>query len=188
MASPPLLQCECWDDGTTVQPVGGQHRATIRDEPHWSLPYDKWSIRNHEKQCNKVRSPGYNALLAYGQSKLANALHAKELSRQLKEDGVNITVNSLHPGVIATNLARHTAWMRVVFGYIVRLFLKNVEQGASTTCYLALHPGAKGISGEYWADNNISTASGFVNDPEFVKKFWDFSVELVDRTLASSSL
>ncbi|MFS7941866.1 putative very-long-chain 3-oxoacyl-CoA reductase [Helianthus anomalus] len=54
----------------------------------------------------------YNALLAYGQSKLANALHAKELARRLKEEGVNITVNSLHPGVIATNLARHTAVMR----------------------------------------------------------------------------
>ncbi|KAJ0910217.1 putative very-long-chain 3-oxoacyl-CoA reductase [Helianthus annuus] len=75
---------------------------------------------------------------------LANALHAKELARQLKEEGVNITVNSLHPGVIATNLARHTAVMRVIFGYVVRLFLKNVEQGASTTCYLAIHPGAKG--------------------------------------------
>ncbi|KVH95422.1 Glucose/ribitol dehydrogenase, partial [Cynara cardunculus var. scolymus] len=130
----------------------------------------------------------YTPLLAYGQSKLANALHAKELARRLKEEGANITVNSLHPGVIATNLARHTAWMRLIFGYIVRLMLKNVEQGASTTCYLALNPGAKGISGEYWADNNISSPSGFVNDPEFVKKFWDFSVDLIERTLTSSSL
>ncbi|KAJ0736586.1 putative very-long-chain 3-oxoacyl-CoA reductase [Helianthus annuus] len=167
----------------------------------------------------------YNALLAYGQSKLANALHAKELARRLKEEGVNITVNSLHPGVIATNLARHTAVMRgtcltlgTIFDFWVRrttfpeecgtgLFLltEGVSfsngnngvtkdffdmciQGASTTCYLAIHPGAKGISGEYWADNNISSPSGFVNDPEFVKKFWDFSVELVDRSLASSSL
>ncbi|MFS7941864.1 putative very-long-chain 3-oxoacyl-CoA reductase [Helianthus anomalus] len=67
-------------------------------------------------------------------------------------------------------------------------FFDMCIQGASTTCYLAIHPGAKGISGEYWADNNISSPSGFVNDPEFVKKFWDFSVELVDRSLASSSL
>ncbi|KAL8207815.1 hypothetical protein R6Q57_007227 [Mikania cordata] len=162
---------------------GVQGRIVILSSELHKMSY-KEGIRFDKMNDEK----SYNALLAYGQSKLANALHAKELSRQLKEDDVNITVNSLHPGVIATNLARHTAWMRVVFGYIVRLFLKNIEQGASTTCYLALHPGAKGISGEYWADNNISTASGFVNDPEFVKKFWDFSVELVDRTLASSSL
>ncbi|XVF53577.1 hypothetical protein PTKIN_Ptkin05aG0109500 [Pterospermum kingtungense] len=50
---------------------------------------------------------GYNCFAAYGQSKLANILHANELARRLKEDGVDITANSLHPGVIATNIFRH---------------------------------------------------------------------------------
>ncbi|KAG8659174.1 hypothetical protein MANES_02G020400v8 [Manihot esculenta] len=50
---------------------------------------------------------GYISLCAYGQSKLANILHSSELSRRLKEDGVNITANSLHPGSIATNLLRY---------------------------------------------------------------------------------
>lgn len=167
----------------TAQKSGIQGRIVILSSELHKMSY-KEGVRFDKINDEK----SYNALQAYGQSKLANALHAKELARRLKEDGANITVNSLHPGVIATNLARHTAWMRVVFGYVVRLFLKNVEQGASTTCYLALHPGAKDVSGEYWADNNISTASGFVKDPEFVKKFWDFSAELVDRTLTSSSL
>ncbi|XP_078429251.1 short-chain dehydrogenase TIC 32 B, chloroplastic-like isoform X2 [Wolffia australiana] len=47
---------------------------------------------------------------AYGQSKLANILHANELSRRLKEEGANITVNSVHPGLIMTNLVRHSAF------------------------------------------------------------------------------
>ncbi|MBA0679856.1 hypothetical protein Goari_011602 [Gossypium aridum] len=51
---------------------------------------------------------GYNSLSAYGQSKLANVLHANELARRLKEDEVAITANSLHPGAIATNLFRHS--------------------------------------------------------------------------------
>ncbi|PON51741.1 NAD(P)-binding domain containing protein [Parasponia andersonii] len=34
---------------------------------------------------------GYNNLAAYGQSKLANVLHASELARRLKEDNLNIT-------------------------------------------------------------------------------------------------
>ncbi|XP_028053923.1 short-chain dehydrogenase TIC 32, chloroplastic-like [Camellia sinensis] len=50
---------------------------------------------------------GYNQLSAYGQSKLANVLHANELARHLKDDRVEITANSLHPGAIATNLFRH---------------------------------------------------------------------------------
>ncbi|XVF55316.1 hypothetical protein PTKIN_Ptkin06aG0027400 [Pterospermum kingtungense] len=52
---------------------------------------------------------GYNDKRAYGQSKLANILHANELSRRLQEEGVNITVNSVHPGLIMTPLFRHSA-------------------------------------------------------------------------------
>ncbi|XP_043722717.1 short-chain dehydrogenase TIC 32, chloroplastic-like isoform X2 [Telopea speciosissima] len=49
----------------------------------------------------------YSRMGAYGQSKLANILHAKELNRHLKEEGVPVTANSLHPGTIVTNLFRH---------------------------------------------------------------------------------
>ncbi|XP_065869480.1 short-chain dehydrogenase TIC 32, chloroplastic-like isoform X2 [Euphorbia lathyris] len=56
---------------------------------------------------DKLNDPsGYNNMLAYCQSKLANVLHANELARRLKDDGVNITANSLHPGVVATNIFR----------------------------------------------------------------------------------
>ncbi|XP_050886207.1 short-chain dehydrogenase TIC 32, chloroplastic-like isoform X2 [Lathyrus oleraceus] len=51
----------------------------------------------------------YNSWRAYGQSKLANILHANELAKRLKDDGVNIIANSLHPGAIVTNLYRHTS-------------------------------------------------------------------------------
>ncbi|KDO51988.1 hypothetical protein CISIN_1g021391mg [Citrus sinensis] len=54
----------------------------------------------------------YNSFGAYGQSKLANILHAKELAKHLKEDGVNITANSLHPGSIVTNLFRYNGILR----------------------------------------------------------------------------
>ncbi|MBA0584459.1 hypothetical protein Gorai_015268, partial [Gossypium raimondii] len=51
---------------------------------------------------------GHFPRFAYGQSKLANILHANELSRRLKDEGVEITTNSLHPGsIIMTDLMRH---------------------------------------------------------------------------------
>ncbi|XP_038695499.1 short-chain dehydrogenase TIC 32 B, chloroplastic-like isoform X2 [Tripterygium wilfordii] len=50
---------------------------------------------------------GYSEKRAYGQSKLANILHAKELSRRFQEEGVNITANAVHPGLIMTNLFKH---------------------------------------------------------------------------------
>ncbi|MBA0611576.1 hypothetical protein Godav_012252 [Gossypium davidsonii] len=49
---------------------------------------------------------GYFPRFAYGQSKLANVLHANELSRRLKDEGVEITANSLHPLCATTVLLR----------------------------------------------------------------------------------
>ncbi len=41
---------------------------------------------------------GYNRVKAYGQSKLANILFAKELNKRLKAQGKDIIAVSLHPG------------------------------------------------------------------------------------------
>ncbi|KAG6746509.1 hypothetical protein POTOM_051050 [Populus tomentosa] len=130
---------------------------------------------------------GYKKFQAYGQSKLANVLHANELMRRFKEDGVNITANSLHPGVIATNLFRHNTSLaddnpiRVFLESAARLVLKNVQQGAATTCYVALNPQVKGLSGEYFSGCNLAKASSMAKDAELAKKLWDFSMNLVNK-------
>ncbi|KAE9611316.1 putative very-long-chain 3-oxoacyl-CoA reductase [Lupinus albus] len=123
--------------------------------------------------------PSYNSWRAYGQSKLANILHANELARRFKEDGVDITANSLHPGVISTNLIRHNPVMSGVMNFVGRLLLKNVQQGAATTCYVALHPQAKGISGKYFSDSNEYKTTPYGTDADLAKKLWDFSINLI---------
>ncbi|CAM0953242.1 unnamed protein product [Alopecurus aequalis] len=121
----------------------------------------------------------YGTFGAYGQSKLANILHANELSRRFKEEGVNITANSLHPGFIITNLLRHRSIIDVLLHRILgKLVMKNAKQGAATTCYVALHPGVKGVSGRYFSNSNVYEPSGKAKDAELAKKLWDFSVEL----------
>ncbi|KAJ6417651.1 hypothetical protein OIU84_001104 [Salix udensis] len=160
----------------------------------------------------KLSDPsGYNSLSAYGQSKLANILHANEIARQLKEDRVEVTANSVHPGLIATNLFRHYSFvtgeenivienywpsqsqpylseavlpifcLKSLVGLAGKFVIKNVQQGAATTCYVALHPEVKGMSGQYFADSNIAKASLQANDAELAKKLWDFSLDLVRR-------
>ncbi|KAI4370280.1 hypothetical protein MLD38_018647 [Melastoma candidum] len=123
---------------------------------------------------------GYNSIQAYGQSKLANVLHAKELSRRLKEEGVNITANSLHPGSIATNLLRYHSIINGIASSVGRLVLKTIPQGAATTCYVALNPQVKGISGEYFADCNKAETSSLGQDSELAKKLWEFSESLTN--------
>ncbi|KAI6702104.1 hypothetical protein NL676_011240 [Syzygium grande] len=130
---------------------------------------------------DKINSESeYNIIQAYGQSKLANILHANELARRLKEEGVQITANSLHPGAIATNLLRHHGILNVLASSLGKLFLKNVQQGAATTCYVALHPQVKGVGGEYFMDSNKAKASSLAQDAELAKKLWDFSISLIN--------
>ncbi|KAL3498866.1 hypothetical protein ACH5RR_041598 [Cinchona calisaya] len=133
-------------------------------------------------QFNKINEDARywvrTAAKKYGQSKLANVLHAGELSRRLKEEGVPITANSLHPGIVVTDLLRHRSFFAgIIFG-IGKYFCKNVHQGAATTCYLALHPQVKGVSGEYFSDCNLSQSSSPAKDSELAKKLWDFSLNL----------
>lgn len=121
----------------------------------------------------------YNSLGAYGQSKLANILHANELAKHLKEEGVNITANSLHPGSITTNLFRHSNLINGFTSTIGKLVLKNVQQGAATQCYVALSPQVREISGEYFMDSNVGKTNAQGKNVELAKKLWDFSMDLI---------
>ncbi|KAL5811253.1 hypothetical protein ACOSQ4_027821 [Xanthoceras sorbifolium] len=122
---------------------------------------------------------GYSSFGAYGQSKLANILHANELAKHFKADNVNITANSLHPGVIDTNLFRYNGIINGLTQKLGRFVFKNVQQGAATTCYVALHPQVKGISGEYFSDSNLAKTNAQARNVELAKKLWDFSMDLI---------
>ncbi|CAL0312641.1 unnamed protein product [Lupinus luteus] len=124
---------------------------------------------------------GYSSYFAYGQSKLANILHANELAKRLKEEGVEITVNSLHPGSIITNILRHHSYMNAFANRVGKYFLKNVQQGAATQCYVALHPQVKGINGEYFMDSNKAKPTSLAHDSDLAKKLWDFSLSLTNN-------
>ncbi|CAN0910486.1 Short-chain dehydrogenase TIC 32, chloroplastic [Linum grandiflorum] len=121
---------------------------------------------------------GYFTMRAYGQSKLANILHAKELARRLQEDGANITVNSLHPGSIVTNLLRHHSLVNGIANMFAKFLLKNVQQGAATSCYLAMHPQVAGVTGKFFMDCNIAEPNSQAEDVKLAKKLWDFSLRL----------
>ncbi|XP_052173599.1 short-chain dehydrogenase TIC 32 B, chloroplastic-like isoform X2 [Diospyros lotus] len=131
------------------------------------------AINDQKSYCDKK---------AYGQSKLANILHANELSRRFQEqaDGVKITVNSLHPGVIMTNLMRHSSLQMQILRIFTFPIWKNIPQGAATTCYVALHPKVRGKSGKYFVDCNEWAPSQLAKDEDLAKQLWHFSTNLVD--------
>jgi NAD(P)-dependent dehydrogenase (short-subunit alcohol dehydrogenase family) len=114
----------------------------------------------------------------YGQSKLANLLFAKELSRRFA--GTQKTANAVHPGVIQTNLGRHmNSFSGFVFGLAGPLVLKTVAEGAATQVYAATHPSLSKTSGAYFADCNVYNSRPDANDPALAKKLWQVSEEIV---------
>ncbi|KAL9462808.1 hypothetical protein AB3S75_000752 [Citrus x aurantiifolia] len=129
---------------------------------------------------------GYNSFFAYIQSKLANLLHANELARRLKEDGVEITANSLHPGIVLTDIFREVGFFNAIFGFVGKYLFKNVQQGAATTCYVALHPQVKGKSGLYFSECNIAQQGSHAVDTELARKLWDFSLDLIEKCSQNS--
>ncbi|KAJ0605224.1 putative very-long-chain 3-oxoacyl-CoA reductase [Helianthus annuus] len=139
------------------------------------------SSRGHRYAYNRPFSDqindesSYNSLYAYGQSKLANILHAKELARRLKDEEVNITANSLHPGFIVTEIFRSYNVFSVICNAVLKYFVKDVSQGAATTCYLALNPKVKGVTGEYFSDSNLAKPTPRGEDQELAKELWEFS-------------
>lgn len=118
----------------------------------------------------------YNPWKAYGQAKLALLLFTYELASQLEGSGV--TVNALHPGVIASNFDQGLSnFFR--FGWkLMYPFLSSVERGAQTTLYLATSPEVEGVSGKYFVNLRERKSSSRSYSEATRQRLWQLSKEL----------
>ncbi|GAN04638.1 short-chain dehydrogenase TIC 32, chloroplastic-like [Mucor ambiguus] len=132
----------------------------------------------------------YSPYKNYGQSKLANILHAKELQRQFDAEKADITVTSLHPGSVETNLmGRYASFSTIVDmiwnirNYKVALserkFRKQVDVGASTNVYCAVSPDV--IKGEFYSNNavNVDLLNEQANNRDMAKRLWDITENMI---------
>jgi NAD(P)-dependent dehydrogenase (short-subunit alcohol dehydrogenase family) len=123
----------------------------------------------------------YAGFSQYCNSKLANILFTKELAKRLEGSGV--TVNCLHPGVIASGFGRNN---KGVFGFIMRNlagpFLGSEESGARTSVYLASSPEVEGKSGLYFKSSKESTPTKTAQDAAVAGRLWTLTEALVQKT------
>ena len=92
-----------------------------------------------------------------------------------------MTSNSLHPGVIATELSRNlNALSRFAWNAYVAVAGKTAEEGAATTCYVATSEGLGNVSGRYFEDCNAITieGQGHMQDTEMANRLLESSIEL----------
>jgi WW domain-containing oxidoreductase len=144
----------------------------VSSEAHKNAPREGVQLDNLDG------SKGYGPWKAYGQSKFANLLFAKEMARRF--DDTDRVSNAVHPGVIDTNLTRHmNVFARVAWTMLGPLFLKSESEGAATQTWAAVHPDAGEINGEYFVDCNIDEPRAKAEDPELARRLWERTEEIV---------
>ena len=125
-------------------------------------------------QCEH-RGYGPFGMRRYGETKTMNILFARALARRLAGSGV--TVNSLHPGGVSTNLGDPPAFLRP----LTRLVLKSPADGARTSLACALDPDFEVASGHYVVKGAPADArlAAWARDDDAAEALWARSAELV---------
>jgi retinol dehydrogenase 14 len=123
----------------------------------------------------------YSGQRAYNQSKLANVMFTIELARRLQ--GIGVTANSVHPGVVRTNFgSEDQAGFFQIISPLVRPFLKTPTQGAWTPIYLASSSDVEAITGQFFANRKPKTANKAAGDVDVTARLWRVSADLVGLT------
>lgn len=119
---------------------------------------------------------GYNQWDAYGQSKLANLLFTRELSKRMEGSGV--VANAVHPGVVATGFGLNTSGPLNWAIRFLQTFMLSPEQGADTLVYLASAPEAGLVSGKYFVKRRERTPQPQALDDTAARRLWEVSEKL----------
>ncbi len=127
----------------------------------------------------------YNRQQRYADSKLMNLLFALELDRRLRRAGSPVKAIACHPGVAATELARHLPAVGRMIWPMLSLVLNSAEQGAWPALQAATAPDAQG--GAYYGPQRLGGATGpsglakyshVGRDTVSARRLWDISVDL----------
>ena len=123
----------------------------------------------------------YNAIRAYGDSKIANLYFTQELAKRIVVSENNVLVTAAHPGWTATDLQRHSNLLE----FINKFFAMKQEQGALPTLRAAIDEDAK--NGDYFGPDGWQERKGYpvkvepnklAKDETLAKKLWDVSEKL----------
>jgi dehydrogenase/reductase SDR family protein 13 len=141
--------------------------VNVASDAHYRTPGIDWDA---------VRAPTRTrtGFPEYGVYKLANVLHAHELSRRLA--GTGVTAYSLHPGVIASDVWRQVPWP---IRPLIKLRMRSPQEGARTSLHCATSPAVAGDSGLYYEKSRPKQPGPAVT-PALAGELWERSAAWVD--------
>ena len=115
---------------------------------------------------------GYSGTRAYGQSKLAQIMHAMEIAERVPAD--RVSANSLHPATYMPT--------KMVLEEVGRS-IDTLETGTAATLRLAIGDELEGVSGKFFDRDREAAAQPQAYDPEARRRLWELSERLVEARL-----
>ena len=134
---------------------------------------------------NYIGDRKYTPWGAYGQSKLANILFAKELDDRLRKEDISRTGDvrsvSLHPGVIGTNLWQYSS-PSIIRGLLTKIVSdKTIEQGAATSVYASIVEPSMLTGGDYLSDCKPAEPNANAQDSILRVKLWEETEDMLSN-------
>lgn len=124
-------------------------------------------------------SRGYNRFAAYGHSKLCNLLFTRALAEKLRAKGSRVTINAVHPGIVATDIVVNRANDRFRWvASLMKILFMTCDEGAKTSVFLACEPALAKISGEYFYRCKIEPSSANSKNMASANRLYDVSLKL----------
>ncbi|XP_008318634.1 retinol dehydrogenase 12 [Cynoglossus semilaevis] len=123
----------------------------------------------------------YHMDTVYNHTKLHNVICTTELARRLQ--GTGVCANSVHPGVVLTEVLRHySLTVRFLFNLIGFFFFKSPEEGAVSSIYCAVAEDTEGITGKYFdSDCSLVLPAPLARDPALAVKDFEICERLTSK-------
>lgn len=135
-------------------------------------------IRFDNFKIKLQREETYDRYFAYSHSKLLLVMLTKHLS--LQYDSKDVQFIAVHPGVVATQVARHL-WFpfRNMNHYFMKYIGRKPEEGAITSVFACLEENLS--SGVYLENCKVVEPNPLVNDVHLTKKLWKASEHVTKK-------
>ena len=116
----------------------------------------------------------------YSYFKLVLNTYATELSRRINKDKVNLSINVICPGPVASNIVKEAPWLlRMTLKGIFRIVFKSPSKAARPVVYMALSPDYKDTTNEYLHMFNPKKMDPKVYEIGEGQKLWEQSMDLL---------
>ena len=126
----------------------------------------------------------YKTRPTYADTKLANNLFARELSR--RTEGSGISVYCVRPGMVRTEMGRHLPLftvLRCVLWPLLWLLTKSPHEGCQTVVYCAVSEELQGASGRYYGNCTQEAWSQLSLDDSTATNLWNVSQSLTGTAM-----